>query len=146
MAARSFPRGVPRVASGCPRKRRVAGLPPAARLRRAADFAALRTASGRTRSRLFALRWGSSPAGVTRLGLAVSRKVSKRAVIRNRIKRIIRESFRAHREALPAVDIIVIAQPPAAGTAAHALRQDLDQAWSRVRALKHSPAPGTIVG
>lgn len=124
----------------------MAGLPPSARLRRAADFAALRHAGGRARSRYFALRWGASPTGSARVGLAVSRKVSKRAVVRNRIKRIIRESFRAYRGELEALDVIVIAQPVAAAADAGALRQDLDQAWPRRKALKRSAAPVTIVG
>jgi ribonuclease P protein component len=34
--------------------------------------------------------------GVSRLGMAVSRKVDRRAVQRNRIKRLVRESFRQH--------------------------------------------------
>lgn len=48
-----------------------------------------------------------------RLGLAVSRKVSKRAVVRNRIKRRLRELFRRNGEHVPpSVDLVVIAMPP----------------------------------
>lgn len=46
-----------------------------------------------------------------RLGLVVSKKVSKRAVDRNKIKRHIREWFRHHRETLNGFDIIVTAKP-----------------------------------
>src|SRR5699024_1996593 len=81
-----------------------AGLPRRARLRRAADFAALRRAEGRVRGTFFLLRYGPSEGPTARLGLAVSRKVSPRAVERNRIKRQIRESFRRHRPDLPNVD------------------------------------------
>jgi ribonuclease P protein component len=84
----------------------MAGLPPAARLRRAGDFAALKSAAGRLQTRHFALRWMAGSSGSCRLGMAVSRKVSKRAVERNRIKRVIRESFRAERETLPTFDIL----------------------------------------
>jgi len=49
-----------------------------------------------------------------RLGLAVSRKVSRSAVQRNRIKRLVRESFRKHSPDLPALDIVVMARPGAA--------------------------------
>jgi ribonuclease P protein component len=50
--------------------------------------------------------------GFSRLGLAVSRKVSKRAVVRNCIKRCTRETFRT----LPwrhdlGLDIVVVARP-----------------------------------
>lgn len=42
--------------------------------------------------------------GGARLGIAVSRKVSKKAVIRNALKRIVRETFRTKAEQLQAVD------------------------------------------
>lgn len=124
----------------------MAGLPPRARLRRAADFAALRHARGRVQTRHFLLRWVASPAGSARLGLAVSRKVSKRAVVRNRVKRIARESFRRQRAALPAVDILVIARSSAAMATRDALHADLDDAWRKLQALKHASTPGTIGG
>ena len=46
--------------------------------------------------------------GHPRLGLAISKKCAKRAVDRNRIKRIFRESFRLHQHILPSVDIIAM--------------------------------------
>jgi ribonuclease P protein component len=124
----------------------VAGLPPSARLRRAAEFAAFRDASGRVQTRHFLLRIIPSVVGEARLGLAVSRKVSKRAVARNRIKRIVRESFRLQRAGLPALDVLVIARPVAAGAENAALRADLDIAWRKLQALKPGPVPGTIGG
>ena len=42
-----------------------------------------------------------------RLGLVVGKKLLKRAVDRNRLKRIIRDQFRCRRAGLPAVDLIV---------------------------------------
>lgn len=124
----------------------MAGLPPAARLRRAADFAALRQRTGRWQGRHFALRWRTTSGQQARLGLAVSRKVSKRAVERNRIKRSIRESFRATRDDLPVVDVLVIARASAAGADHPALRSDLARAWLALKALKQTPTPGTIGG
>jgi len=43
-----------------------------------------------------------------RLGLAVSKKNSRRAVDRNRIKRVIRESFRIHQHRLSGLDLVVV--------------------------------------
>jgi ribonuclease P protein component len=48
------------------------------------------------------------------LGLAVGRKVGN-AVVRNRLKRCVREVFRTM--ALPPVDVLVMAKPAAAGLA-----------------------------
>jgi ribonuclease P protein component len=46
--------------------------------------------------------------GYPRLGLAISRKVAKSAVARNRIKRIVRESFRHHQAWLGDLDCVVM--------------------------------------
>lgn len=43
-----------------------------------------------------------------RLGLIVPKKALKRAVWRNRIKRLVRENFRRSRNSIPAIDLIVI--------------------------------------
>ena len=120
------------------------GLPPLARLRRAADFAALRHAPGRLDTRYFLIRYRTTDAGCARLGLAVSRRVSTRAVDRNRIKRNVRESFRVVRAQLPAFDLLLIARQQAATVANAALRADLDAAWFRLKPLKQDRAPGTI--
>jgi ribonuclease P protein component len=52
--------------------------------------------------------------GPTRLGVTVSRKVGP-AVVRNRLKRLVREAFRLHRHELPAgLDLVVVARHGAA--------------------------------
>lgn len=119
-------------------------LPRDARLRQAADFGALRHAKGRVRGTYFMLRYGPNACRTARLGMAVSRRVSTRAVERNRIKRLIRESFRQRRAHLPHVDILVIAHRDAAGKPAPALRGELEALWSRVRPLKGAPDPGKM--
>lgn len=67
-----------------------------------------------------------------RLGLAVSKKVSLRAVDRNRIKRQVRESFRLHQENLAGLDVVVMANPGAKQSPAPALRDSLNQHWERI--------------
>ena len=67
--------------------------------------------------------------------MAVSRKTAPRAVDRNRIKRLVRESFR-HAPALPAQDLVVIARPAARGADSSTLRTSLNQHWQRL-ALKN---------
>lgn len=47
-------------------------------------------------------------ADTPRLGLAITKKKLKRAVWRNRIKRLIREAFRHHRQHLDIIDMVVI--------------------------------------
>ena len=48
--------------------------------------------------------------GEARLGLLVSRRHAARAVVRNRIKRCIREAFRLEQDKLGALDMLV--RPP----------------------------------
>jgi ribonuclease P protein component len=45
-----------------------------------------------------------------RLGLAITKKKIRKASDRNRLKRIVRESFRHHKETLQGLDIVVLCQ------------------------------------
>lgn len=45
-----------------------------------------------------------------RLGLVITRKRMKLAVVRNRVKRLIRESFRHHQDELAGIDCVVLAR------------------------------------
>ncbi len=48
-----------------------------------------------------------------RLGLIVGKRQLKRAVDRNQVKRVLRETFRVNRSILPAIDIVVqLAETP----------------------------------
>ena len=67
-----------------------------------------------------------------RLGLVVAKKNLKRAVDRNRFKRIVRESFRNHQDQLEGLDIVVLSRRGAKQLDASALRNMVDQTWQRV--------------
>lgn len=57
-----------------------------------------------------------------RLGIAISRKCTRSAVIRNRIKRIVREAFRVRKAGLGCIDIVFLAHAGAAKQEAKELR------------------------
>lgn len=120
---------------------RVAGLPRATRLRQASEFQALRTSSGRLGGRCFHLRYRPNGLPHARLGLAISKRVSKLAVERNRLKRLLRESFRRAKAGLPAVDIVVMARNEAASRPNAELRADADALWQRLAAATPAPPP-----
>ncbi|MBN8481684.1 MAG: ribonuclease P protein component [Xanthomonadales bacterium] len=120
--------------------------PRSARLLKPAEFAALRGRSRRIGSGHFAAEVLATGRTGCRLGQAVSRRVSKRAVDRNRIKRVVRESYRRQRAALGPFDIVLIAHPSAAAQTNAVLRADLARLWQKLAALK-APAPaGTMPG
>lgn len=138
----------PRAASASSRKQTVAsppaGLPREARLRRPAEFAALRISSGRLGGRCFHLRYAPNAWGQARLGLAISKRVSKRAVERNRIKRLVRESFRQARLQLPPVDVMVMARDQAAGVDGQQLLMQMDELWKKLLAVHAERASAEV--
>lgn len=67
-----------------------------------------------------------------RFGLAVSRKVGS-AVVRNRVKRWLREAVRRQRAGVPPVDVVLIARPSSADAGLDALAAELASAFARVR-------------
>ena len=68
----------------------------------------------------------------SRLGLAISKKNAKRAVDRNRIKRLIRESYRQNRKSLPGIDLVVMAKPITKSADNQQIFQSLEQHWKRL--------------
>jgi len=67
-----------------------------------------------------------------RLGLAISKKNAKRAVDRNRIKRLIRESFRQNLYMLPAIDVVVMAKPMTKNAENQKIFESLQLHWSKL--------------
>ncbi len=112
------------------------GLSRRNRLRTSADFAGLSRGTKRIVGPAFQIRHTPGDREQARLGLAISRRVSRRAVQRNRIKRQVRESFRHHRISLPAMDILVIARQGAAERDNTSLRTELESLFDRLSSLK----------
>lgn len=72
--------------------------------------------------------------GYPRLGITVTKKVHKRAVRRNRIKRLVREWFRTTLAGeLNGLDIIVVARPSAVGASFGAVCRDLEKSLQRLK-------------
>lgn len=91
----------------------------AARLRRRREFLAVKDRGTRLHAGDYLILALSNECGRARIGITVSSKVGG-AVVRNRVKRWLREAFRDIAGELPAVDLVVIARSsaPRAGAAA----------------------------
>jgi len=106
-------------------------FPRTARLLNGPAFGRVFAARSTHQNRYFRFHHAPSAEPLARLGLAVSRRLARRAVDRNRLKRLVRESFRHHRLDLPALDFVVIPRSSATRCDAHTVRQALDQLWQR---------------
>lgn len=67
-----------------------------------------------------------------RLGLAISKRNIKTAVGRNRVKRLVRESFRLQQALLKGLDIVVLSRQKTAETSNPALLDALNRHWRRL--------------
>ncbi len=69
----------------------------------------------------------------SRLGLAIAKKNVRHANGRNRIKRIVRESFRLNQNQIEHLDIVVLAKHAAAKADKSELRESIERQWRYLR-------------
>lgn len=81
---------------------------------------------------MFAVFVRSNGGTQARLGLSIAARVIGGAVRRNRLKRLIRESFRQHQHELPAVDIVINARAGARNADNAAIARSLERHWRTV--------------
>jgi len=85
------------------------------RIRKKRDFLTVYQQGVRCHSMNFTLIAYRNPSGARRLGITVGKKVGN-AVKRNRIKRLLREFFRVHKQQFsPAQDFVIMAKWPSKG-------------------------------
>ncbi|MCB1906722.1 MAG: ribonuclease P protein component [Rhodocyclaceae bacterium] len=103
------------------------------RLRKTDEFSSVFAFRRALRGRFFTLHYRPAEGASARLGLIVAKKLARRAVQRNLMKRIAREAFRQCRAGLPTVDLIVRLTAPPQQASRRELRADLDQLLGRLR-------------
>jgi ribonuclease P protein component len=81
-----------------------------------------------------------------RLGLVIGKKSVKLSVERNRLKRQIRESFRANQETLVGWDIVVVARKGLGDLENVELAQQFGKLWKRLARSKPNPQANAETG
>lgn len=109
-----------------------AHFPKCAKLLKPAEFKQVFDAATRVSDRHLTIFYSANDLHQPRLGLAISKKVSKLAVDRNRIKRLARETFRLQQN-LPSVDCVVLARPSAVKTDNKELIASFEKLWNKIR-------------
>jgi ribonuclease P protein component len=74
-----------------------------------------------------------SQTGQSRVGLVIAKKHIKLAVDRNRVKRLIRESFRHNQHQLIKIDAIVLSRNGLADIGNPAIYEMLNQLWKKIQ-------------
>lgn len=115
-------------------------FPKTARLRRSVEFKAVYDQKCKASDGVLLVFAKPSAGTATRIGLSVSRKLGN-AVVRNRLKRLLREAFRLSRGELPpGLDLIAIPQGAArAGLLPY--RQSLVRLAQKLHRRMTAPAP-----
>jgi ribonuclease P protein component len=109
------------------------GLPRTSRLLKPAQYRNIFQRPIKTTDNYFTVLCRPSNIASPRLGLAVSKKNARRAVDRNRIKRVIRESFRSNKGELGGVDYVVLNRKGTDSISNSILFDSLNHHWKKLQ-------------
>ena len=111
----------------------------AARIKQGRDFVRVRQAGERLAVGCLIANWQRLPAdSPSRLGVVTARRIGG-AVVRNRARRLLRETFRVHQHDLAApVDLVLVARPSIAGKGFAEVERDFLTTLRKARMLKQS--------
>lgn len=107
-------------------------FPRANRLTDGADFDLVFKQPARSSDRFFTVLYRGNDLGYPRIGLAIAKKRVRRAVARNRLKRIIRDSFRHAKNQLLGADIVIMARDRTELAENKELFSSLEKHWRAV--------------
>jgi len=105
------------------------GFPKSSRLNKPSQYRFVFKSNRRRADSQFLVIAAENGLGHARLGLAISKRNVRTAVSRNRIKRLVRESFRRNRYRLAGQDIVIVAQKRIAAADGKTLLHSLNKHW-----------------
>ena len=112
-------------------------LPRQMRLTKSRDFSRIYRRNRTVASAHLRLLYSSADQNLSRFGFVVSKKQAARIVDRNRLKRILRSTIRAHMAHLRGgYDIIIQARPGVGRAAAKQVRKELEALLDKAKLLK----------
>lgn len=111
---------------------RAGALSPPGVLSGKSQFDEVFAAKQSTASRHFRAHVKPLAAGPARLGMAIGRRIDKRAVVRNRLRRQVRESLRQSPLNAAPLAVVVTARPQVATLPRDEVWADLQQLWRRL--------------
>lgn len=112
------------------------------RIKRHFDFLEMQQTPTKAFTKSFVLQVRPNDKGQTRTGFTVSKKISKKAVIRNKLRRQMREIVRLSPELqvkYPSHDVILIAREEALNRDYHQLTRDFSYLLDHVHEVTYEP-------
>ncbi len=110
------------------------------RIRAESDFKESYRLAKRWKSRNITFFTRMTDRGCPRLGISISRRQIKLAVDRNRVKRLIRESFRLRQSELNSLDIVAVAYKGADLATNEQLYHQLNELWVKLITCYRKPS------
>lgn len=95
------------------------------RLRKTDEYSSVFAFRRAVKGRFFTVHYRPATLPTARLGVVVAKRLARRAVERNLVKRIAREAFRMDRAALPCLDLVVRLSAPVGEASRAEIRADL---------------------
>ena len=114
------------------------------RLSNATDFQQVFRDNQRSVDRLFTVLYRRNGLGYPRLGMAIAKKQVRSAVARNRLKRLIRESFRGAKQQLSDLDIVIMARRKAETSVNSAVFASLANHWQTLSRQQDTTTNGLL--
>jgi ribonuclease P protein component len=108
------------------------------RLKGPAEYQQIFRAPCRSTDEMFLVIARKNGLNYARLGLAISKKWVKQAVVRNRLKRLARESFRRNQQLLSGMDVVVMTNKRPGPLINKAINDSLQRHWQRLVTCKNS--------
>ena len=99
------------------------------RLHTASQYQRVFKHADKSSSESFIMLFRENNVGFPRTGIVIAKRKAKRAVDRNLVKRIVRDSFRLNKANLPPFDFVIILKKPVTTIRRDKLRKELINFW-----------------